>query len=70
LGSLAPTRTLTENKNHCQPDQILQRTLPLTNDQKTQTYKHAGDSKTEHKRTKTPIFAKPDFDEKRQRQRT
>jgi hypothetical protein len=56
LGSLAPARTLTENQNHCQPDQILQRTLPLTNDQKTQTFKHAGDSKTEHKRTRTPIL--------------
>jgi hypothetical protein len=56
--------SLTENQNHRQPDQILQRTLLLTNDQKTQTYKHAGDSKTEHERIKTPMFAKPDLDPK------
>ena len=38
------------------PDQILQRTLLLTNDQKVQTYKHAGDSKTKQRQTKTLIL--------------
>jgi len=68
LGSPAPTRMLTKNQNHRQPDQILQRTLLLTNNQKTQTYKYAGASKTEHKRTRTPILQNLTLTENRQRQ--
>jgi len=43
----------------CKLEKIMARNVDFSNDQKTLTYKNAGDAKTKHKRTRIKYFRNP-----------